>query len=75
MEWFDPSDRLPDDGQVVRVRLVGGRVIKAVEYAAGRFWKFRRGTSGHCYNVDAWSAIEMHKRSRPDDVGTKENTD
>lgn len=63
-EWTKPSDRLPEDGRMVRVRLVGGQVVKRVEFAAGRFWKVRKGNGGHAYEVEAWGEIDTPKRSR-----------
>ena len=63
-EWNDPSVKLPKDGESVEIRLPGGRCLKPVGFADGRFWKFRRGVSGHDYTVEAWREIEVPKMSK-----------
>ena len=72
-EWIDPADKLPAEGELVEVRLPGGRRIKPVEYAAGRFWKVRRGTGGHAYTVDSWRSLDAPKRGRTPEASASEN--
>jgi len=56
-DWIDPAEQLPNDGESVEVRLVGGDKKKPVEFLGGRFWKYRSGNGGHAYNVAAWRPI------------------
>ena len=75
-EWNDPGAKVPVDGQHVDVRLPDGRLVTGVQYAAGRFWKVRRGQGGHAYDVESWRdqpREEPVKRSRRD--GSDEGTD
>ena len=67
-EWKDTSEGLPADGELVEVLLVDGRKLKPVEFAAGRFWKFRQGTGGHAHDVMRWRPIEapVIKKGRVD---------
>ena len=66
-EWKKASDSLPNDGDVVDIRLVSGPIVRRVQFAGGRFWKVRKGNGGHAYNVDAWREIVAPKRSKPDE--------
>ena len=60
-EWMKVSKELPVDGEIVDARLGTGRIIKAVEFAGGRFWKYRSGNGGHAYDVEAWREIKQGK--------------
>ena len=61
-EWNETSAQLPAEGELVEVRLPGGRKVKPVQYAAGYFWKYREGAGGHTYNVEAWRALVSKPR-------------
>lgn len=61
-EWIETSAQLPYDGELVEVRLPGGRKVKPVEFAAGRFWKYREGFGGHTYEPEAWRALVSKPR-------------
>jgi len=73
-EWKDPSKELPKEGESVEI-LLGARKIKPVLFEKGRFWKFRKGRSGHAYAVNKWRPIEERKRGRQIDTDRAETAD
>ena len=60
-DWTKVSISLPEEGETVDVRLTDERTIKGVEFAGGRFWKYRSGNGGHAYDVVAWRSIKAKK--------------
>jgi len=64
-EWNDPSVKTPEEGELVEVRLAGGRCVKPVQFAAERFWKVRQGNGGQAYTVDKWRGIDAPKKAEP----------
>ena len=53
-EWNNPSVKMPAEGDLVEIEISGGRRIKPVQFAAGRFWKIRKGLGGQAYPVVRW---------------------
>lgn len=62
-EWNDLGVKMPAEDEAVEIELPGGRRIKPVLFAKGRFWKVRKGLGGQAYPVVAWRAIEAPKKS------------
>lgn len=56
-EWKNPADETPAEGEMVEIRLPGGKQVKPVEFSVGRFWKVRKGRGGHTYVVEAWRSL------------------
>ena len=61
-EWKSLEES-PKEGEIVEIRLPGGKIIKGVEFSQGRFWKKRVGKAGHVWNVVAWRSIEKRRES------------
>lgn len=74
-EWKKASKALPNDGDVVDIRLASGPIVRRVQFAGGRFWKVRQGNGGHAYNVDAWREIGRPKKQERETDGVSESTD
>ena len=57
MEWNDPSVKSPIEGELVEIKIPGGRYVKPVKFAEGRFWKKRGKIGGQAYTVESWRSI------------------
>ena len=64
-EWNDLSEKTPVQGEVVEIRVPGGRDIKPVQFYNGRFWKVRKeGHGGQAYTVEYWRSIESKSEAK-----------
>jgi len=70
-EWTKASVKLPTDGELVDVRLAGGRLVKEVEFSGGRFWKVRTANGGQAYEVEEWREIAKQQGSKKADGATE----
>jgi len=38
-EWNSVSKMLPQEGKIVDIKIIGGTIIRNVQFEMGRFWK------------------------------------
>ena len=70
-EWVKVSERLPEEGKIVDIKVSGGTIIRNVEFEYGRFWKKRIGkNAGHVWSASEWAYPEKTKKTKssPEDV-------
>ena len=67
-EWIKTVDRLPEYGQKVNIKVLGGGDVirKGVLFDAGIFWKMRKGQhAGHSWGAIEWQPIEEKVGKKP----------
>ena len=63
-EWNSVSKMLPQEGKIVDIKIIGGTIIRNVQFEMGRFWKKRIGkNAGIAWSATDWASREKVKRA------------
>jgi len=63
-EWNSVSKMLPQEGKIVDIKIIGGTIIRNVQFGNGRFWKKRIGkNAGIAWSVTDWAYPEKMKKA------------
>jgi len=66
MKWIKVDDELPQNGDLVNIKIAGGLVKKSVLFDDGVFWKLRKAKNiGHTWLVSEWQSIEKKVGKKP----------
>lgn len=63
-EWNRISKMLPQEGKIVDIKIIGGTIIRNVQFEMGRFWKKRIGkNAGMAWSATDWAYPEKVKKA------------
>ena len=63
-EWNSVSKMLPQEGKIVDIKIIGGTIIRNVQFEMGRFWKKRIGkNAGIAWTATDWASREKVKKA------------
>ena len=63
-EWNRVSKKLPQEGKIVDIKIIGGTIIRNVQFGNGRFWKKRTGkNAGIAWSATDWAYPEKVKKA------------
>ncbi len=58
-KWIKVDDGLPQNGDIVNIKITGDQIRKKVLFEDGVFWKLRKARNvGQCWLVSEWQAID-----------------
>lgn len=62
-DWISINQELPNNGQIVDIKLSNNLIKENVLFTEGRFWKYRKSKSvGQTYTVTFWAAKEKKEQ-------------
>ena len=65
-KWIKVDDELPQEGDIVNIKIAGDLVRKGVLFEDGVFWKLRKAKNvGHTWAVVEWQATEKKTGKKP----------